>query len=72
MSLCDPREGVDLLSKITDKNPIRHGVATIGALEFWIEGLKCPEHVIEAGVSGILSDEFDAPHVIRNKNLRIA
>jgi hypothetical protein len=72
MSLCDPREGADLLSKITDKNPIRHGVATIGALEFWIEGLKCPDHVIEADVSIILTDEFDTPHVIRNRALRIA
>ena len=72
MSLCGPREGADLLTQITNKNPIRQGVATIGALEFWIEGLKCPDHVIEADASVVLTDEFNTPHVIRNKTLRIA
>ncbi len=71
MSPCDPREGVDLLSQITNKSPIRQGVATIGALEFWIEGLECPNHVIEADVTVMLTDEFDKPHIIRNKTLRI-
>jgi len=61
MSSCDPREGVDLLSQITNTNPIRHGVATIGSLEFWAEELKCPSHAIGADVSVKLTDEFDAP-----------
>ena len=72
MSICDPRHGVDLLSEITNKNPIRYGVASIGSLEFWIQGLECPDHVIEADVRVTLIDEFDQSHIIRNKSLRIS
>lgn len=72
MSLCDPREGADLLSKITAKNPLRHGVATTGALEFWIQGLKSPDNVVEADLSVALTDEFDSRHLIHKKGLRIA
>ena len=72
MPLCSPARGVDLLSQITNANPIRHAVATVGSLEFWVEGLKCPSHAIEADVSVKITDEFDASHLIRNKALRIA
>src|SRR5262249_29835898 len=67
------KDGPDLLSKITDKTPIRHGPATVGALEFFVEGLECPQDgVLLADISVTLIDEFDLPHIIRNKGLRIA
>jgi hypothetical protein len=71
-SLWHPQDGKDLLEKITDVTPIRHGVATVGSLEFTIDGLKCPNHGVEADVTVTLIDEFDLPHPIRNKSLWIA
>jgi hypothetical protein len=64
--------GPDLLQKITNKTPIRHGPATTGSLEFNVEGLERPRHGLAADVSVTLVDEFDVPHVIRNRNLWIA
>jgi hypothetical protein len=71
-SLFDMRKAPDLLGLVTSKNPIRQGVATVGLLEFFVEGLKCPESAITADVSVALVDEYDVPHVIRNEALRIA
>ena len=62
----------DLLEKITDKTPIRQGVATTGSLEFLVEGLKRPDRGINADVTVTLIDEFDVPHRIRNKSLWIS
>ena len=67
-----PEDGPDLLKKITNTTPIRHGPATVGSLEFTVEGLKCPQHGLSADVSVTLIDEFDLPHVIRNRELWIA
>jgi hypothetical protein len=67
-----PKDHPDLLQKITNTTPIRHGPATVGSLEFTVEGLRCPQHGLSADVSVILVDEFDLPHVIRNRELWIA
>jgi hypothetical protein len=67
-----PEDSPDLLKKITNTTPIRHGPATVGSLEFTVEGLKCPKHGLSADVSVSLIDEFDLPHVIRNRELWIA
>jgi hypothetical protein len=61
----------DLLKKITNETPIRQGPATIGELEFHVEGLQRPNQSTICDTSVVLFDEFDNPHVIRNRNLRI-
>jgi hypothetical protein len=71
-SLWYPKDGRDLLEKLTSDTPIRHGVATVGSLEFTVEGLKRPDRGIAADVTVTLVDEFDLPHKIRNKSLWIA
>ena len=70
-SLWYPEHGKDFLERITDKTPIRHAVATVGFLEFTIEGLRCPQRGVYADVTVILIDEFDVPHSIRNRDLWI-
>jgi hypothetical protein len=62
----------ELLDKITYETPIKQGIATEGKLEFFVNRLKRPASSVVADVSVVLIDEFDVPHVIRNKTLRIA
>jgi hypothetical protein len=65
-------KGRDLLDAITSETPIRHAIATTGSLEFTVSGWKRPERACAADVSVTLIDEFDVPHLIRNKHLWIA
>jgi hypothetical protein len=71
-TLWNLRDGPDLLQTITAKTPIRHGPATVGSLEFNVQGLARPQHSLAADTSVTLIDEFEVPHVIRNRQLWIA
>jgi len=67
-----PEDAPDFLDKITYQTPIKHGPATMGEIEFFVEGIKTPRQGLKADVSVTLIDEFDVPHTIRNRNLWIA
>jgi hypothetical protein len=69
--LRDERDGPDLLKKITSDTPIKQGAATVGAIEFHVEGFR-GNHAITADATVVLVDEFNRRHQLRNSHLRIA
>jgi hypothetical protein len=67
-----PESKPDFLEKITYKTPIRHGPATVGEIEFFVDGIHATGHGLTGDVSVTLVDEFDVSHIIRNRKLWIA
>jgi hypothetical protein len=61
----------DFLKSISSETPITHSLPTEGWIDFLVDGLEVTRGLI-ADVSVILIDEFEVPHVIRNRALRIA
>jgi len=61
----------DFLKGISRDTPITHSLPTEGWIDFVVNGLEITR-ALTADVSVVLIDEFEVPHTIRNKWLRIA
>jgi hypothetical protein len=62
---------LDLIQKVTYESPVHYRVASEGWLEFFVRGLHQPQGNTVADLTLTIIDEFDQPHVISAKSVRL-